>query len=50
LTPATRWGPTIEGLLVVVGVAVVVAAMLQNGKFVRRRRPATDGAIDDGVT
>lgn len=50
LTPATRWGPIIEGLLVVVGVAVVVAAMLQNGKFVRRRRPATDGAIDDGVT
>jgi apolipoprotein N-acyltransferase len=50
LTPATRWGPSIEGLLVVVGVAVVVAAMLQNGKFVRRRRPATDAVIDDGVT
>jgi apolipoprotein N-acyltransferase len=50
LTPATRWGPTIEGLLVVVGVAVVVAAMLQNGKFVRRRKPATDAVIDEGVT
>jgi apolipoprotein N-acyltransferase len=50
LTPATRWGPAIEGLLVVVGVAIVVAAMLQNGKFVRRRKPATDAVIDEGVT
>jgi apolipoprotein N-acyltransferase len=50
LTFATRWGPTIEGLLVLVGVAVVVAAMLQNGKFVRRRKPAADAEIDEGVT
>nr|WP_246231297.1 apolipoprotein N-acyltransferase [Mycolicibacterium sediminis] len=45
LTPATRWGPIVQGLLVLIGVSSVVAAMLHNGAFVRRRRtaPAPDG-------
>ena len=45
LTPATRWGPLIHGLLVAVGVASLVAAMLHNGVFarLRRRRPAAAG-------
>jgi apolipoprotein N-acyltransferase len=44
ITPATRWGPAIQGLLVMIGVAVVVVAMLHNGLFSRRRKsaPATD--------
>ena len=50
LTPATKWGPIIEGLLVLVGVAVVVAAMLQNGTFVRRRSPAKQAPSDEGAT
>jgi apolipoprotein N-acyltransferase len=36
LTPATRWGPIVQGLLVVLGVAAVIAAILHNGSFVRR--------------
>ena len=36
LTPATRWGPLVQGLLVVLGVAAVIAAILHNGSFVRR--------------
>jgi len=47
LTPATRWGPIIQGLLVAIGVASVVAAILHNGGFVRRRKKATD---DEGAT
>jgi apolipoprotein N-acyltransferase len=51
LTPATRWGPIIQGLLVGIGVASVVAAMLHNGSFVRRRRKAIDDdGCDEGVT
>jgi apolipoprotein N-acyltransferase len=52
LTPATQWGPLIQGLLVSLGVAAVAGAMLHNGKFVRRRKPATDAAdeADEGVT
>jgi apolipoprotein N-acyltransferase len=46
LTPATRWGPVVQALLVGIGVASVAAAILHNGSFVRRRRRATDG--DDG--
>jgi apolipoprotein N-acyltransferase len=49
LTPATRWGPIIQGLLVCVGVAAVVGAMLHNGRFVRRRKQATNAA-QEGVT
>ena len=44
LTPATRWGPIVQGLLVSLGVAVVAGAMLHNGRFVRRRKPVTDAA------
>lgn len=42
LTPATRWGPAIQGLIVIAGVAALAWAMLHNGsladKFARRRR------------
>lgn len=37
LTAATRWAPYIEALLVAVGIAGVISAMLHNGTFVRRR-------------
>jgi apolipoprotein N-acyltransferase len=46
LTPATRWGPILQGLLVCLGVGSVVAAMLHNGKFVRRRQETTQDAAD----
>jgi apolipoprotein N-acyltransferase len=43
LTPATQWGPTMQGLLVVLGAAAVITAILHNGGFVRRlRRRGTD--------
>ncbi|HXO54079.1 MAG TPA: apolipoprotein N-acyltransferase, partial [Mycobacterium sp.] len=42
LTPATRWGPEIQALLVVLGVAAVITAILHNGGFVRRWRTAAD--------
>jgi apolipoprotein N-acyltransferase len=46
LTPATRWGPIIQGLLVALGVAAVIGAILHNGSFVRRlgRRSNDEGA------
>ena len=47
LTPATRFGPVVQGLLVAVGVGALIAAMLQNGRFVRRRRPVTDAGGQD---
>ncbi|MDT5017640.1 MAG: apolipoprotein N-acyltransferase [Mycobacterium sp.] len=47
LTTATQWAPLIEGLLVAVGVGAVIVAILHNGSFVRRLRPATK---DRGVT
>ena len=37
-TPATRWGPIVVWVLVGIGVAAVIAAMMHNGGFVRRRR------------
>jgi apolipoprotein N-acyltransferase len=46
LTPATRWGPVVQGLLVFAGAGAVAAAMLHNGMFARifarRRRKAAD--------
>ncbi|MFZ0902328.1 MAG: apolipoprotein N-acyltransferase [Mycobacterium sp.] len=33
LTPAAKWGPIVQGSLVVVAVAVLLAAMLHNGWF-----------------
>jgi apolipoprotein N-acyltransferase len=47
LTVATRWGPLVEGLLAAVGLGAVIAAILHNGSFVRRRRTAT---TDRGAT
>jgi apolipoprotein N-acyltransferase len=46
LTLATRWGPEIQGLLVALGVAALIAAILHNGSFVRRlgRRSNDEGA------
>ena len=38
LTPATRWGPIVQALLVSAGLAAVIAAILHNGSFVRRLR------------
>lgn len=38
LTPATRWGPLIQGLLVCAGAAAAVAGMRHNGRFWRRPR------------
>jgi apolipoprotein N-acyltransferase len=38
LTPATRWGPLVQALLVAVGVGSVISAILHNGGFVRRLR------------
>lgn len=47
LTLATRWGPMVQGLLVALGVAAVIGAILHNGSFVRRlgRRSNDKGAI-----
>jgi apolipoprotein N-acyltransferase len=56
LTPATRWGPVVQALIVIAGAAAAVWAMLQNGGFAEkltRRRRATDrtkvgdGPVDD---
>lgn len=37
LTVATGWGPAIQGLLIAVGVGSVIAAILHNWTFARRR-------------
>ena len=47
LTPATRWGPWVQGLLVSVGIGALIVAMLQNGRFVRDRRRGTDARGQD---
>lgn len=39
LTPATRWAPIVQGVLISIGGAALLVAMLQNGWFMRRRRP-----------
>jgi apolipoprotein N-acyltransferase len=52
LTAATRWGPYLQGLLMAIGAGAVIAAILQNGRFVRPRRPATDASAppdEDGT-
>ncbi len=47
LTPATQWAPILQEVLVVAGAAVILAAILHNGGFLRlnRRRlqPASPG-------
>lgn len=40
LTFATEWGPVVQAVLVGLGLAAVIAAMLHNGRFVRRRHSA----------
>ena len=40
LTPATRWGPVVQAVLIGIGGAALLVAILQNGWFMRRRRPA----------
>ncbi|MGW0158924.1 apolipoprotein N-acyltransferase [Mycobacterium sp. NPDC003323] len=40
MTFATQWGPVVQAVLVGIGLSAVIAAMLHNGKFVRRRQPA----------
>ncbi|WP_082943778.1 apolipoprotein N-acyltransferase [Mycobacterium sp. 1274761.0] len=47
LTPATRWGPWVQGLLVAVGIGALVTAILHNGKFVRGRRRVTSASGKD---
>ncbi|MCW2516380.1 MAG: apolipoprotein N-acyltransferase [Mycobacterium sp.] len=54
LTPATRWGPVVQGLIVFVGAAALAGAMLHNGRFAekyaRRRQKVTGGGeVDDGT-
>ncbi|WP_293237628.1 apolipoprotein N-acyltransferase [Mycolicibacterium sp.] len=54
LTPATRWGPTVQGLIMFVGAAALAWAMLHNGAFAeklaRRRQKVADGEeVDEGV-
>lgn len=39
MTPATRWGAIVQWVLIALGGAALVAAILQNGRFTRRRRP-----------
>jgi len=39
VTPATRWGPVVAWVLVGIGGAALVVAMLHNGCFSRRLRP-----------
>ncbi len=55
LTPATQWGPWVQGLLVSIGIGALLAAMLHNERFVRGRRRVTrasgkDTPPDEGGT
>jgi apolipoprotein N-acyltransferase len=55
LTPATQWGPWVQGLLVCIGIGALMTAMLHNGRFVRGRRRVTvtsghDTPPDEGGT
>ncbi|WP_018599638.1 apolipoprotein N-acyltransferase [Mycobacterium sp. 155] len=56
LTPATRWGPLVQAVLVVIGfgaaLAALVVAIRQNGGFVPRvfRRRKANAGDDEGVT
>jgi apolipoprotein N-acyltransferase len=40
LTPATKWGPVVQWLLIAIGSAALVAAILHNGGFVQLIRRA----------
>ena len=51
LTPATRWGPIINALLVLVGAGAAGVAMLHNGMLMLRRRAQRgDRANNEEVT
>ena len=39
VTPATRWGPSVQWILIAAGGAALAVAILQNGRFTRRLRP-----------
>ncbi len=41
LTPATRWGPWIQGLLAAIGVGALIASILHNRRFSRTERGTT---------
>ncbi|OSC39545.1 apolipoprotein N-acyltransferase [Mycobacterium decipiens] len=43
LTPATRWGPVVQWILVGVAGAVILVGMRQNGWFPRSRRSRSEG-------
>ncbi|WP_301119153.1 apolipoprotein N-acyltransferase [Mycolicibacterium fortuitum] len=45
LTPATKWGPALQVVLVTIGIGTLVAAILHNGGFVQRmlRRRTGEG-------
>jgi apolipoprotein N-acyltransferase len=57
LTPAARWGPIVQGALVVAAIAILFAAMLHNGWFTdlhrrlselaNKRGPAPERSDDD---
>ena len=49
LTTATQWGPIVQWVLIGVGVSAVIAAILHNGGFVRRRQTAAHTSADRGV-
>src|SRR5271163_4678723 len=48
LTPAVRWGPIVQGTLVVAAVAVLFAAMLHNGWFTDLKRRLSELAKNFG--
>ncbi len=52
LTPATRWGPLLQWLLVATAGAAILAGIRQNGWFarsIRRRSKGPDGSSDAGT-
>jgi apolipoprotein N-acyltransferase len=50
LTPAAKWGPIVQGSLVVAAVAVLLAAMLHNGWFTELNRRLTALTKNVGTT
>ena len=44
LTPATRWGPIVQWMLIAIGVAGLLTAILHNGWFMRRRSRRASGS------
>lgn len=48
LTPATRFGPYVEALLIGIGLAGIASAMLHNGLFVRARNRGRRSTTDNG--